>query len=67
MKKRKKTTDTSFIIVTTILTGIGMYFLTSSFLEAKIWTISFSSLWQFLLAAAFMFYLIALFVNSIKN
>lgn len=63
----KKTNDIGFMLVTTVLTGIGMYFLTNSFLEAEIWTVSFSSLWQFLLAAAFMFYLIALFVNSIKN
>ncbi len=66
MKKRKKIKDIIFIIKTVIFTAIAMYFYTKASLESGIWTLSWSSFFEFLFVTTIAFFAVAACVSSME-
>lgn len=64
---KKKTSNTGFILKATLLTAIVMYFITTAAIESGIWTLSWSSFFEFLIALAACFYFMAIGVSMYEH
>lgn len=64
---KKKTSDMAFMLKTTLLTGLVMFLITTVAIQSDIWTLSWSSFFEFLIALAACFYFMAIGVSMYEH